>query len=303
MRMTSRVSTTLLLAFLAGACTAAEEEAEPTDQPITVADVGFQTPESVLHDAAADVYLVSNINGSPLEKDDNGFISRLNPDGTVETLKWIDGTAADVTLSAPKGMAIAGDTLLVADIDAVRLFDRTTGAPLGSWEVEGATFLNDMAVAHDGVIYVTDSGLRASAEGFEQSGTDAVYRFEDGEAVALVRGAALGNPNGIVADGDRLLIVTFGSGEVTVVDRDQGTISGMPSPERGQLDGIVAESPGIYLISSWAGQAIYRLGPGGNYSTVLDSLEAPADIGWDATRGRVLVPLFSANAVAIRPIG
>ena len=48
-----------------------------------VADVGFATPESVLHDEAADVYLVSNINGEPLEEDGNGFISRLSPDGDV----------------------------------------------------------------------------------------------------------------------------------------------------------------------------------------------------------------------------
>ena len=37
----------------------------------------LQTPESVLWDAAQDVYFVSNINGNPNVNDNNGFISRL----------------------------------------------------------------------------------------------------------------------------------------------------------------------------------------------------------------------------------
>ena len=71
-----------------------------------IADAGFSTPESVLHDAASDVYLVSNINGNPLDVDGNGSISRVSFDGTVAQLKWIEGGANGVTLNAPKGMAI-----------------------------------------------------------------------------------------------------------------------------------------------------------------------------------------------------
>src|SRR5690349_877932 len=52
---------------------------------------GFSTPESVFHDTEADIYYVTNINGGPGDKDDNGFISKLSPDGTIAELKWIDG--------------------------------------------------------------------------------------------------------------------------------------------------------------------------------------------------------------------
>jgi predicted small lipoprotein YifL len=91
---------------------------------LRIEGVGFATPESVLYDPAADVYLVANINGSPSDEDDNGFISRLSPDGTLIELLWIDGQDEGVTLDAPKGMAIIGDTLYVADISRVRSFDR-----------------------------------------------------------------------------------------------------------------------------------------------------------------------------------
>src|SRR5690348_1943869 len=88
---------------------------------------GFLTPESVKYDSAQDVYFVSNVNGGPLAKDNNGFISRVRPDGAIENLKFIEGAHNGVTLNAPKGLALRGDTLWVADIDVVRAYDAKTG--------------------------------------------------------------------------------------------------------------------------------------------------------------------------------
>jgi len=269
---------------------------------MTVQGAEFQTPESVLYDAAADVYIVSNIAGSPLEKDDNGFLSRIAPDGAVIAAKWVDGAAADVTLNAPKGMALRGDTLFVADIDVVRLFHRTSGAPLGTWAVPGATFLNDVAVGPDGTVYVTDSGLKLGPQGFAPSGTDAVYRFDNtGKAVAVARDTSLGRPNGILADTAGLVVVTFGSGEVIRLDPSSGAKTALPKPPKGSLDGVVRAADGTLLVSSWDGQAIYRLA-GGSWTVAADSLEAPADIGYDRKRARLLVPLFTANRVVIQPV-
>src|SRR5688572_13485920 len=119
---------------------------------------GFDTPESAVHDAVDDVYLVSNIGGAPLAKDGDGYIARVRPDGSM-TRHWIRGGEGGVTLHAPKGLAIAGDVLWVADIDVMRRFHRRTGSPLGDVEVPGATFLNDVSALPDGTIYCTDTGL------------------------------------------------------------------------------------------------------------------------------------------------
>lgn len=276
--------------------------AGPPVQRITVADTGFRTPESVLYDEAADAYIVSNINGSPLDQDDNGFLSRLAPDGTVMALKWVDGAAPDVTLNAPKGMAIKGDTLFVADIDALRLFHRVSGAALGSRMVPGATFLNDVAVGPDGTVYVTDSGLKAAAQGFAPSGSDAIYRFDaSGKPVAVARDTALGRPNGILADTTGLTVVTFGSGEIFHLDVTSGAKTALPKPPRGGLDGVVRAADGSLLVSSWDGRAIYRLAAG-VWTVAVDSVEAPADIGYDGKRARVLIPLFTANRVIFQSL-
>lgn len=277
----------------------AEQAAEETS--ITVADVGFQTPESALHDPMGDGYLVSNINGAPFDKDDNGFISRVAPDGSVQALKWIDGAAADVTLNAPKGMGISGDTLFVADIDAVRLFDRASGRPLGTRNIAGATFLNDVAVGPDGTVYVSDSGL---GPGFTASGSDAVYRFDRmGRPVKVIADTTLGRPNGLVADSATLTVVTFGSGEMFTVNLATGRRGeSLPKAPGGQLDGVVKLADGSLLVSSWEGKAVYQAHAGGHYVVVADSVEAPADIGYDAGRNRVLIPMFMANRLLIRSL-
>ena len=148
--------------------------AKKGDPVVAFKGVGLATPESVIHDDAKDVYLVSNINGSPLDADNNGFISRLSPDGKVENLKWIEGGKNNVKLNAPKGLAVMGDNLYVADLDTVRIFDRNTGAPSGEVKIAGATFLNDVAVTSDGHVLVSDSGLKAGAKGsFDPTGSDA----------------------------------------------------------------------------------------------------------------------------------
>jgi hypothetical protein len=270
----------------------------PGPVDITVADVGFQTPESVLHDPVDDVYLVSNINGSPSDKDGNGFISRLAPSGEVVEVKWIDGAADGTTLNAPKGMAIAGDRLYVADIDCIRIFERATGAPAGERCVEGSSFLNDVAAADGGGILFTDSGLTAT---FAASGTDALYRLDGEELSTVITNAALGAPNGVIDTDDGVLVVTFMSGEVYRIASD-GTRSMLSGRSERQLDGVVELADGRVLMSSWGDSCIYEMSGDGTLTCIIPDVAAPADIGVDLDRNRVLIPLFNDNAVRISSV-
>jgi sugar lactone lactonase YvrE len=285
----------------------------PTERPdaeaaapavaLDIADVGFATPECVLHDPAADVYLVSNINGGPADKDDNGFVSRLSPSGELLALKWIDGAAANVTLHGPKGMVVRNDTLFVADIDAVRLFDRASGAPLGEWALDGAAFLNDLAVGPDGTIYLTDTGVEPSEGGLTPNGKDGVYRREGDRWVAIVSGAGLGNPNGVIVDSSGVTVVTFVSGEVYSLDPISGARTMLPKPDQGGLDGVIRLADGSLLIASWGARGVYRLAPTGTFGRQgNDTVGSPADIGFDAVRSAMLIPDFSADRVLIRPV-
>ena len=299
--------TTLALALTLLAVAGCTEEAQMGDDEgmpvdtmdLTVADAGLQTPESVLHDAEADVYLVSNINGSPTDEDGNGFIARIAPDGAVAALKWIDGQREGVTLNAPKGMAIIADTLYVADITAVRAFHRVSGEPLGSWTVPGATFLNDLTVGPEGMLYVSDSGLNPD---FSSSGTDAVYRFEDGEPVAVAEGTGLGGPNGLAVMDGEVVMVTFGAPYVKTVSAAGGEPEILTELPGGQLDGVVILDDGSMLVSSWETRSVYHIPPmaEGEVATVVEGVPSPADIGWDDRRSKILIPVFQENRVEVR---
>lgn len=293
----------LVATALLGACSP-QDKAPAISPPrrITVADSGLNTPESVVYDAAGDRYLVANINGSPLEKDGNGFISRVSTDGNITEARWIAGGTNGVTLNAPKGMGVKGDTLFVADIDVVRMFNRETGAPIGTRTVPGATMLNDVAVGADGTVYFTDSGLKAGPNGFTDSGTDAVYRFDDkSKAVAIAKNKNLGRPNGVTADGDAVIVATFGTGEVYRLDVKSGARTDLPKPPKGQLDGVEKIADGSVLVSSWEGSAVYRL-TDTTWTTAVDSVPSPADFGWDSKRTAVVIPIFTGNRIEIREV-
>ncbi len=264
-------------------------------QPALSVTEGLATPESVLYDAESDTYLVSNINGAPLDKDNNGYITELSPDGKVVTAKLIEG-GKKVKLNAPKGSAILGGVLYVADIDTVRAFDRKTGAPKGEVVIKGATFLNDVAAGPDGKVYVTDSALNAK---FEGTGTDAVWVVTPGKkltAKVLVKDTALHGPNGVLVTKDAVHVVSFGANELHTYDLKGAKVGEPQKLPNGGLDGLVAVGDEL-LISSWGEKAVYRGRPGGDFVKVVSDVEAPADIGFDSKRNRVLVPRFQAHAV------
>lgn len=257
------------------------------------ADLGFATPESVRWNEDADEYIVANINGGPADFDNNGFISRLDPDGTLIQLKWIEGGVNGVTLNGPKGTAILGNRLWVADIDTVRAFNLHTGAPMGSVQIPGAQFLNDVVV-RNGKILVTDSGLDAT---FARAGGDAVYQVDQSFHVTTIsKTLDLFVPNGIEVACNKTWVVSFFSSELYSVASD-GSIHDLQNLPAGSLDGIVVLENGNFLISSWDAGTVYRGKPGGTFTAVVTDVPSPADIGYDFDRRRVLVPLFNGNEV------
>lgn len=287
------------LALLA-ACGGSET---PRAGVVTVSGGGFAQPESVLHDSVADVYLVSNLRGSPLDRDGNGFISRVAPDGRVLAPRWIEGGRGGAVLNAPKGTGIRGDTLYVADIDVVRRFHRATGAPLGEIPIQGATFLNDVAVGADGSLYVTDMGLRMGAGRMQASGTAAIHRVAPGGQVrTLASGPELGSPNGIVVDADGTVTVAgYTSGDVVRM-APGGARTPLRTPARGQLDGLVRTRDGTLLVSDWKRSAVYAIRADAGPAVAVRDLPSPADIGYDARRNRLLVPLMTVSRVEIHPL-
>lgn len=260
---------------------------------------GLQTPESVLYDASQDVYFISNINGQPLAKDNNGYISKVNPD-TLQMETFVSGGKNGVTLNAPKGMALLNGTLYVADIDTVRMFDEKSGAPKGEIAIPGSTFLNDL-VSDSTSVYVSDSGMKAGAGGnFEGTGTDAIWQINNNKPSKIASGKDLNRPNGLEMSGGTLWCVTFGSNELYQVHGGKkGTTIKIP---KGSLDGLVSMPDGSFLVSSWESNSIFRGSQNAPFTEVITRVTSPADMGYDTKRHRVLVPHFMESKVTIHPL-
>lgn len=276
-----------------------------TDSATHIATVsGFKTPESVKYDAEQDVYFVSNINGNPNQKDGNGFIAKVTGENPASMTMFIEGGKNGVTLNAPKGMAINGDTLWVADIDAVRGFDRKTGKPLANIELASlkATFLNDVTVGPDG-IYVTDTGIHFDEKGaMTHPGTDMVIRISNGKSEAVLKGDALkaaGGPNGIYYDakGGVILIGGFSGKDLVSFKPGSTTLTTVASGP-GSYDGLEMLGDGRILVTSWADSSVSVV-KNAQVHKLISAQNAPADIGVDGKRMRVAIPRFNENTVEI----
>lgn len=266
---------------------------------------GFQTPESVKWDASSGYWFVSNINGQAPAKDGNGFISRLTKDGTVDSLHFISGGKNGVTLNGPKGLGIIGDTLFVADIDAIRAFNKTTGAPIRSWDVskQGAKFLNDVATTPNGDVYITDTQVAFNADGsIKHTGTDRIFMISrDRKSASIaIQSDSLGRPNGITWDpkNNRFIVVSFGTNAIHGwTPGGKNTVTTIATGP-GQFDGVEIASDGRILVSSWADSSVSAI-TGSTLSHVVTGVESPADIGLDPARGLLAVPLFNKNQVEL----
>ncbi|TPI34718.1 ATP/GTP-binding protein [Mesorhizobium sp. B3-1-6] len=250
---------------------------------------GFEQPESALVDAARNRIVVSNIAGNPGDPDGNGYLSLLSMDGKVIARHWVDG------MDAPKGMAIAGGRLYAADITKVRVVDLASGKLVETIDVPGAVFLNDMTQDSAGKVYVSDMLA------------DTVYRIDGDRPELFVKDALLASPNGVFADGGRLIVASWGKGinktdfstaepgGLLSVDLATKKVTPLPGAQNfADLDGVIALGETIYATAYMTG-TLYSYKPGGAPEAVAHFKPGSADIGTDGKK--IFVPLMGEGEV------
>jgi hypothetical protein len=280
----------IVLAIAASSCSqGGKKKSQGTDMPalkkfslteVWRTDTVLMTPESVIYDKKRDIFYVSNLNFEPRKKDGNGFISRMDKDGKILDLKWIEG------LSSPKGMGISGDLLFVADVDEIVVMDITTGKIKEKIPVPGAKMLNDITTDAAGDLYISD--------------TDAgkIHKYSGGQLTDWLT-EGLNGPNGLLTDGERLLVASQGGKDFAAFDIKSKTRT-LLTDSIGRGDGIVIIGEGYYIVSDWEGE-IFVVNPDNSKVSLLrtkDKGSNTADICYLPEQKLLLVPTFFKNCVA-----
>lgn len=160
----------------------------------------------------------------------------------------------------------------------------------------GARFLNDVAVGPGGEVYVSDTLANT------------IYRCSQTSEV-FVKSDALEGPNGLLVDGDRLIVATWGvisdpitfatkvPGRLLVVDRRTGKITpfGHGKP-LGNLDGIEKRGQD-YLVTDFNAGKLFLVSPSGGATLLKTGLKESADLGYDPARRMIAVPEMGGGTV------
>ena len=243
-------------------------------------DPVFLTPESVVYDPQRRVLYVSNLDAAGAAGAIGGqFISEVGLDGSVHALKWANG------LRNPTGLAVRDSTLYVVERGGIARIDTRTGEVTTRIPLPGSVFPNDIAIADDGALYVSDSGKSV------------IYRVVGGQAEEWLAGEMVGEPNGLWAGVGQLIFGNTGDARLKSADLTTGAVQTIARLSTGILDGLTPDRSGDYLVSHWEGR-IYRVRASGEIEKLLDTSvpgERTADFEYVPGPSLIVVPTFDGN--------
>ncbi|MBW2960925.1 hypothetical protein [Mesonia aestuariivivens] len=246
-------------------------------EKIWESDTLFKTPESVLFYKKNNTFLVSNVNENGWEMDGDGFISEIDSEGNIKSLKLIKG------LSSPKGMALIGDTLYVADAKEVAKINLNTNKIVKRYSLKDIKEpqFNDV-VAKDGIVYISASNANS------------IYKIENNKLTLAYQGD-LSRPNGLLFRNDSLFIMNSKSEDLKVISKDRKLTT--LTKKLGAGDGITSISPQEFIVSDWNGR-LFHINKSFQQETILDTREEKlnaADIYYIQEKELLIVPNYNAN--------
>jgi outer membrane protein assembly factor BamB len=267
--------------------------------------------ESCSYDAVRGLIVVPNRGADQSQIPNDGFVSLLNHDGSVHTVKWIGATRDGLTLNHPLGSDIVNGLLYVADIDGgttateptvavIRKFDMKTGAPAGELRVSQSPGINDIAVTADGTIYGTQTRVPAQKP---DPGHSKVFRITAAGVVSeLIVGPPLRAPNGIALDNDgNLVVVNIDNNEVLTFTLDGRLLKTEHAVQAGN-DGLVIMKDGTKYVSSVRQGGVSRIRPGQPAELIASGIPNAASMCYDSGANQLVIPMNPNNGVAIIPL-
>ena len=146
--------------------------------------------------------------------------------------------------------------------------------------------INDISIDSQGNLYVSDSD------------NNNIFLISNG-VVSNWLSEGLNAPNGVLVDGEKLLLASMGSEDFAVIDLATKELT-VHTEGISKGDGIAKVSiPGHFLVTDWFGQ-VFMVYPDGSKVILLDTRDAEigaADIDYIPEKNLLLVPTFAKHHV------
>jgi DNA-binding beta-propeller fold protein YncE len=236
---------------------------------------GLDVPESACYNPFDSIIYVSSIVGKFNEKDGVGYISKINLKGEIIQKEWVKG------LNGPKGMFFTKTKLYITDEDRVLEIEVPSGKILKEFKNSHSKDLNDVAIASNGKVYVTDSG------------SDCLFVVGKDSLEIFIQSKDIEGMNGINSEGNTIFIGS--GGKLLSIDTKTKYISVLAT-NVGYLDGLLKIDKTTYVTSNWGGM-VQMIVEGKAPEKLLESKIHAADLGYVPFNGWLLVPTFTENTL------
>jgi glucose/arabinose dehydrogenase len=246
---------------------------------------GLVNPESVAFDAQGRLLVTT--------------IGEFDKDGDGQVLAFVGAQKTVVAdgLNDPKGITVWETLTFVTDKTRVMRIDAK-----GNLEVwaepsdfpKPPKFLNDIVADARGNLYVSDSGDLKGAEG-------AVYRISSDRTITTVLDSsnpAVQTPNGLIFDGEDLLVLDFNSGVLSRCNLKDKSLTKIADGFPGG-DGLAWDWDHNLYVTEWKTGRVSVLRDGKGPAETISStdFQAAADLASHPRFGTVFVPDMKAGTV------
>ncbi|SNR43622.1 hypothetical protein SAMN06265371_10321 [Lutibacter agarilyticus] len=217
----------------------------------------YDAPDQVVWHASSKTWFVSNLGGGiSLEKDSNGWISRIDQKGNFIAPFWI---GKEEGMHAPSGMTITDDYLYVVDRDGVYQIDIANQKIETFIEIPDGEFLNDIVRAENGDLYISDFF------------GNKIYKIvaNSKEVKVWLKTDRLEAPDGLYIDQGSLIVASWGVlskagtfetsklGDILNINLKTKKITAL-AKEVGNLEGIT-KAGNYYYITDWASGKLLKV--------------------------------------------
>lgn len=243
-------------------------------------------PESVVYDKKRAVLYYSNFDPKGSKKNyPSGYISKVDMEGNIVESMFID------SLNSPTGICLQNDVLYITERDGLSCYSISSKKLIGKYAYpHGMKFANDIAVAEDGNVYITNTDTK--------SGIVDIYILQNNHIEPWLSSEQLSQLNGILYDNGYLIVGNSGKNLLQKINIETKEIQTITCLGSGVIDGIQKDENGNYLVSLWRGELL-RITESGDVACLLrsDNTFNIADFEYVSEREELIIPSFSGKNI------